>query len=57
MADNYFQLSWDVVQKLLLLKNNQLVQLNKIQCGLLTDKLSETLENVRAEIDSLPPRK
>jgi serine/threonine protein kinase len=57
MADDYFQLSWDVVQKLLLLKNNQLVQLNKIQCGLLTDKLSETLANVRAEIDSLPPRK
>jgi len=57
MADDYFQLSRDVVQDLLLLKNNQLVQLNKIQCGLLTDKLSETLANVRAEIDSLPPRK
>jgi serine/threonine protein kinase len=52
MADNYFQLSCDVVQKLR--KNNQLVQFFKIQCGLLTDKLSETLANVRAEINTLP---
>jgi len=57
MEADYLELSWDVVQNLVLLSNNQLVQLNKEQCGLLIKKLVEMVPSVRDAVNSVPLQK
>lgn len=57
MEGDYLELSWDVVQNLVLLENKQLVQLNKEQCGLLIEKLVEIVPSVRDAVNSVPLQK
>ncbi|CAK9232726.1 unnamed protein product [Sphagnum troendelagicum] len=57
MEGDYLELSWDVVQNLVLLENKQLVQLNKEQCGLLTEKLVEIVPSLRDAVNSVPLQK
>jgi hypothetical protein len=57
MEVDYSELSWDVVQNLVLLENKQLVQLNKEQCGLLIEKFVEIVPSVRDAVNSIPLQK